>query len=219
MTSVFLEQWHLFFPKVSAVWRHFLIFLHARVPISRLSFYSPFSPFLLFTPVTLSPPSPFPYHPASLYLIIFLSLFLSLRFPFLSWEASRNLPFADALHTNLSFLSPTRLLYIIPQKHWSAIHDQNLSRSAWGIWSFSDSYRIQNALPLRYYFTVHVELQNVHRNKPQHVLLSLYTGGLMFSGNHRENLYLWVPLISSSKQLFILIYRGRLRLVVTFYAT
>jgi len=39
MASVFLEQWHLFFPKVSAVWRHFLIFLHARVSSSRLSFY------------------------------------------------------------------------------------------------------------------------------------------------------------------------------------
>ncbi len=121
-----------------------------------------FSTFLLFPLLSLSlvhacysfTSSPFPFHPASLYLIIFLSLFLSLRFPFLSWEASRNLPFADALHNNLSFLSPTRLLYIIPQKHWSAIHDQNLSRSAWGIWSFSDSYRIQNALPLRYYFTV-----------------------------------------------------------------
>lgn len=55
-----------------------LFFPHIRVPISLLSFYSPFS--LLFScslPVTLSPPSPFPFHPALLYLIIFLSSFLS----------------------------------------------------------------------------------------------------------------------------------------------
>lgn len=119
-----------------------LVFLFLDFPL-----IPPSLPFSCSLPVTLSPPSPFPFHPASLNLIIFLSL----SFPFLSWEASKILPFA---HYNLSFLSQTRLLYIVPQKHWSAIHDQNLSRSAWGMWSLLDSYRIQKALPLRLYFTV-----------------------------------------------------------------
>lgn len=138
MASVFLEQWHLFFPKVSAVWRHFLIFLHARVSISQLS-----PPLLLFTAFFSFTSLSFPV-PSGSSLSHYLSVSLFLSFPFLSWEASKILTFADALHYNLSFLSQSRLLYIVPQKHWSAIHDQNLSRSTWGIWSLSDSSWMQN---------------------------------------------------------------------------
>lgn len=163
MASVFLEQWHLFFPKVSAVWRHFLIFLHARVSISQLY-----------------PPPPlvhclFLFHFPLLSRSIRLLTSLSLCFPFLSWDASKILTFADALHYNLSFLSQSRLLYIVPQKHWSAIHDQNLSRSTWGIWSLSDSSWMQNtAIEVILYYIAELQRSFTWIN-PLHVYRCLCT--------------------------------------------
>lgn len=87
-------------------------------------------PLLLFTASFSFTSLSFPV-PSGSSLSHYLSVSLFLSFPFLSWEASKILTFADALHYNLSFLSQSRLLYIVPQKHWSAIHDQNLSRSTW----------------------------------------------------------------------------------------
>lgn len=126
----------------------------------------PFTAFFSFTSLSFPVPSG-----SSHYLSV--SLFLS--FPFLSWEASKIQTFADALHYNLSFLSQSRLLYIVPQKHWSAIHDQNLSRSTWGIWSLSDSSWMQNtAIELILYCIVELQRSFTWIN-PLHVYCCLCT--------------------------------------------
>lgn len=211
------------FPKVSAVWRHFLIFLHACVPISRLAFYSPSLPFSCWLPVTLSLPSPFPFHPVLLHLVIFhVSLSLS-QFPIFKLGSFQNPAFRRC--TTLQSVISVTDSFIID------CTSKTLECSTWPEFEqncigYLVSFRPTTACEtlcqwgytLLYSWTAE---QKFHMNKPLHVLLSLYTGDLMFNEKYvyRECLYLWGLLISTSKQLFILIYRGRLRLVVTFYAT
>lgn len=216
MASVFLEQWHLFFPKVSAVWRHFLIFLHARVSISQQPTPSPHPPFCSL-PFSLSPPSPFPFYPAPL--ITSLSLSLS-QFPIFKLGSFQNSDFRRC--TTLQSVISVTVSFII---HCTS---KTLECNTWP--EFEQKYmgylvsfrQLLNAKHCHWGYIVLYSwaAEEFHMNKPLAcILLSLHTRDLIFSQNdvYRKCLYLWGLLICTSKQLFILICRGRLGLVVNFF--